>query len=796
MSEQFHNPYHFVPVKRGCRTNNLSMSDFWGPENRYARHDLYDVDGRSGRIICRLRTLTPIFVGARRTREPTKEQPGYVRPFELDGKPAIPGTTLRGLISSVAEAASNSALRILENRPLSFRKPPAKALSAIGMVVEDPQRKGCFRLRPLTLPTFEFKAGDGTATLPDSSRGFLPILKEFRKCKLSLPLKVYVGATNKEPEELNILKRSFSYRTYTAANPKFYGMKVSSGVSTVNNDGHLVSHKQQQIVSREMTSYIVAQKPQDSEIKPWDDGLKNKGFTRGIMRVLGVWGRKVPRQKKHELFIPFPPEAETERWPSIPIPDKILRNFQNLADERSEEDRELPYEPRETRARKDEKRLRLRKGDLVYFRPSDDGTEVAELSFSAIWRDQAKMCGSSDQTATCWDFFRKTDPELLPLNPCRDSLTPAELLFGAVSEKSGNEADKAGGKGSGGARLEALAGRLRFSAAAIASIDDRPYSEWLQQEVGRSPYLEAATLKILAGPKPPCPEFYFKMRDGTAAFIQKEDLNVHDHAPQGRKFYLHRDGTCEEPASNKFDRERFWKTRYRDQDRKQKTEIMCLRPGATFYFHVDFENLSELELSLLLYSLSPSGRFRHKIGMGKPLGLGTVQIEPVALLSIERRTRYGADGFFQHRYKAGQVFVEGDENASALPGDLLQRYERDFNEAGEQEIKTRVDLDTMRAGFRKAMKKSQGGKAILSALERIGDPGAVCEAVHYPHTSDRDDETKNYEWFVENRRSESGRRKTLVPLGPANDWMPALEVYDRRRARAQNSRKGNRRPRR
>ena len=40
---------------------------------------------------------------------------------------------------------------------------------------------------------------------------------------------------------------------------------------------------------------------------------------------------------------------------------------------------------------------------------------------------------------------------------------------------------------------------------------------------------------------------------------------------------------------------------------------------------VDFDNLSPRELGLLLYALKPAEGFRHKLGMGKPIGLGGVR---------------------------------------------------------------------------------------------------------------------------------------------------------------------------
>ncbi len=119
-------------------------------------------------------------------REACPERAGKVVPFELEaGKPAIPASSLRGLISSIVEAASNSALRVLEDKSYSFRrsmKDRTDILSAIGMVIVDGST-GDYRLRPLTLPTIEIRRQGDPAVLPDSYRGLFPVPN----------LKVYVG---------------------------------------------------------------------------------------------------------------------------------------------------------------------------------------------------------------------------------------------------------------------------------------------------------------------------------------------------------------------------------------------------------------------------------------------------------------------------------------------------------------------------------------------------------------------------------------------------------------------------
>lgn len=54
------------------------------------------------------------------------------------------------------------------------------------------------------------------------------------------------------------------------------------------------------------------------------------------------------------------------------------------------------------------------------------------------------------------------------------------------------------------------------------------------------------------------------------------------------------------------------------------TRIRPLRAGVEFRFRIRFDNLSDVELGALLWTLqiAADDRYRLKLGMGKPLGLG------------------------------------------------------------------------------------------------------------------------------------------------------------------------------
>ena len=174
----FRNPYHFVPI-----ANDIPGSIDSPPGTSISREILghrsfdrfsNDNDVLSGRIVCHLSTRGPVVIGASQTPDPD----GYTRvhPFERKGQPAIPSTTLKGLISAVAEAASNSALRVLKENTKYSRRVTMEEVgnaiedfSAIGMVVEI---NGELRLRPLAMPAL--KKQGGHYRLPEKYKRMFP----------------------------------------------------------------------------------------------------------------------------------------------------------------------------------------------------------------------------------------------------------------------------------------------------------------------------------------------------------------------------------------------------------------------------------------------------------------------------------------------------------------------------------------------------------------------------------------------------------------------------------------------
>lgn len=783
---KFHNPYHFVPVKRGERREDISreaLDNVSLPSSHaHLTHDRYVESAYSGRIVCRLTTEDPVFVGDTKCKEATETSPAVVKPYELGDLPAIPASTIRGLISTIAEAASNSAMRVLENEMYSYRKTiekdadeKDKPFSAIGMIVEV---NGQFCLRPLTLPVLERPRDKNFWELPDIYKGL------YRWPNL----KVYIG------DENSIREPDYKYKTYNHADKKFYYLKLHPH----DKNPRRWDEDKEDTLSRDSGRYprggrfLLGQRCLKEEEPLLEEEVPPQEFpryTRGIIRALGIYDadgnerKDIPDNKHREIFIPYP--EGVENWPTIEIPLEVIKKFHDLADQRTESKKEnkplqLPYEPVGTIRNKNPKddkdrTFRLKDGDLVYFRPTGGSpNKVDEISLSSIWRGRVEtIINDSLQATSSHRFFSRIDKELLPFNPDRETITLAEQLFGFVEEKEKKDKETKDDKES-----LALAGRLYPSPARLEGIRNSDDPDWEQGNKGKDhPYTcdrkksdSWVTLKILSSPKPPSPAMYFKLANGKGDYIRKRDLDPAKHQPQGRKFYLHRWAGDEGKTWETLDPP--------GKNSEQKVKICPIKPRAVFYFHIDFENLSETELGLLLYALRPSKEFRHKIGMAKALGLGRSRIEPVGLFRIDRLNRYSAAGLSAPRYS--EVWRASDANLYPWTDDtaLPDRYSREISAAGRPLTKSPQEIHRE---FRDKMNEE-----IRHALELIGDPASVTAPVHTPlvATQDRRCEEETFKWFVANdlgsgrKRKIEAKKKFLKPITTQDAKIPTLEKHE------------------
>lgn len=177
----------------------------------------------------------------------------------------------------------------------------------------------------------------------------------------------------------------------------------------------------------------------------------------------------------------------------------------------------------------------------------------------------------------------------------KDHICDACAVFGTVVEASKT-------KDNGGIALPA---KLRFGDAECIT----------EGNVLEGPFV----LPILSSPRITSFEFYLKNTDGNNQY-GADDKNVYI---AGRKYYWHHNNN-KSFHSDAVDLEY-------EKHRNQYSAVQLAKAGTKFRFDVYFENIDETTLRKLIFALvlgdnDEASTQLHKIGHGKPLGLGSVKI--------------------------------------------------------------------------------------------------------------------------------------------------------------------------
>lgn len=776
--DTFHNPYVFIPFGAPRPDDaQLPWADRAALDKGQAAHHSharYADEAFHGRIVCRVTAKTPVFVGAGDkdgTTDP-KEKLNY----QLGGRCALPATSLRGMVSSLHESITASRLRAATDRHYSVRyvndmstKWNAPNPSAIGRLL---LLGGQFWIQMLALPTLKLQGS--RAILEESG------YKHLIRLNKPAPLKSLFADGKIETDELSQLIPEQGKKFRTAKMERRVDTRVevgSKGEIAIRFDNKDGLHVQR--------SYVLGLRRDSGEF-PMDlqSDHGDRKMERGLVRVMQASGRKFVEKeekavRKHEVFVPFDmdqqkdfdrareiveknssqPRREIEKLLAglhiLPIHQECVDRFYRLSDEvTAQQDNQLdnelspmairPFHPNGTsrnngvvnevhadiKKQNQHRVLRLQHNDLVYFRPNAQGTAIEEISYSSMWRREIDLT-TKDLTG---------NKEWLPEgNTDVSRLSPSELLFGTVQVKSGDhDKDKP---------IAAWMSKVRFSAGvSLTSIQPS----------------KAQTLKILSSPKPPSPSMYFRpLGKPKGGYVSKADLwaKPKEYTLKGRKTYLHaHQKFAEIPgklAGMKEEKRTIlplddtgyhagprapWVSRSESDHAQQKVKVTPLPEGSTFYFSIDFHNLSQPELESLCACLRPHADFEHKIGMGKPLGLGSVKVETTGLHLVDRRKRYAQRDFLNApRYHAQWIDVR-----KQLP---------EFLKAESSESVSTPSTVPPEQLARACMEqlKSQAPD-VHRALVLAGDPKRVVAPVHYPQLANQPVEDKTFSWFMENDR--------------------------------------------
>ena len=238
--------------------------------------------------------------------------------------------------------------------------------------------------------------------------------------------------------------------------------------------------------------------------------------------------------------------------------------------------------------------------------------------------------------------------EYAPCTGKEQQYCPACRLFGTLGEK------------------QPLASHLRFSDAKA------------QEEVFVG---DTGWLPELSSPKISAAEFYTlhpeRQKNGKMQDLASWSYGTTGVSLRGRKFYYH--SKAQSLATD--DQVPFG-------EKKRRVKTTTLSKGSVFRFDVYFDKIDELQLRQLLWALTfgenqEDGVLCHKLGLGRPVGYGSVKIVVTGVQ--ERKVNQTEDGKLTYQVTSGQYedYIKGespiDENNDAVQ-DLLTIARYDFTD--------------------------------------------------------------------------------------------------------------------
>lgn len=380
------------------------------------------------------------------------------------------------------------------------------------------------------------------------------------------------------------------------------------------------------------------------EYKPRD------GLQEGRLVITG----NIKDKKKEFVFLL--PEQNAEE---IPVPYELIERFHD-------EDQITQWQEKAFPKNRPQEDCRRRDGEL---RKDHFLQEEGEPIFFLRENDKLTFFGRAQMFRLPYE---RSPFDLVPehLRQHHDKMVDlAEAIFGYVAE---------------GGRTSGRAGRVYFTDAVCKP---NQTDVWHSQE--------PKTPHILSSPKPTAFQHYLVQDKNKGHDPDNKRQLAHYGTPtpeqtviRGYKLYWHKQNFA-------------WKEEVNWDNDTQHTQIRPVKAGVKFCFRIYFENLTDVELGALLWVLDLPEGHHHKIGMGKPLGLGSVAISPRLVLT-DRPSRYQ------------KLFNENEWHTTESREDDLNQFKKAFE---------RYVLDHMDPGERGEAQTLKDVPRIQILLNMLQFPG-------------------------------------------------------------------------
>ena len=290
-------------------------------------------------------------------------------------------------------------------------------------------------------------------------------------------------------------------------------------------------------------------------------------------------------------------------------------------------------------------------GDPVLFEVKD-GKMAEHLAFSEIPRLRYQFSP-----------FDLVPEEFRPGDSLK-KLSFSERLFGTTGDITKKDEEKKD-------ELVALSGRVFFG-------DAKNYEAKMIDNGN------PVTLKAFGEPHPTLTTFYLDNLEKD--YNENKEISI-----RGRKFYWHHKDKIGVPFS------KYRKTIEMPKDKNGQNKfaynssLELMDINNEFEFDVNFENLTDEELGVLIYAIELEDGLLHKVGKGKAFGFGSCKIE-IEEFILENKNKYrdffvepfekeNTKEYYINKAKEKRYFDEKRKNIKELKAILAKTNDLDFSES-------------------------------------------------------------------------------------------------------------------
>ncbi len=737
---KFENPYNFVPAPP--REQNGTGLDDDAPRGHHRYHEKH----WSGRIGVRLTTKTPLLIPDAAKLEKDGVHPVFPIRTSSDGSPYLPPTSIKGMLRNAYEAVTNSRMGVFAGHddPLALRYAARSGAAVVPARVSD-----CEQFIYL-LPGFTHIQNDGkpsgnpaamyAAWLPAYERE-ARLLRSGQNCARHL-FEVWA--------ELELWAH-YVFRYGQWRNNFNLWRVVTLKDGKQSRPVEFCHSNRERAFPHTPHNNRTHSTPVHGTSHCWVKGFvfrSNKNIGRKHDERVFFVGAGHPQQ--HSLRTEIT-NQHREQW------RVLISNYQD--EHQRERDQNITRPPAlptscvwSRHIEGGEREQKLQAGTLCYAKVkanSRGGFDVEALYPVMISRD----------------LYNHAPDCLLPesLRPASaiNQLSPADRVFGWVNA-TGNDQQESGNS------PQAFKGKLRVGQVTC----DQGASAIEQLDIMDA---QGLALAILGQPKPQQERFYVAQdKTGKPLPSPSEKGSGFAHANQGlrgRKVYPHQRQAEPEsywsvqsdpgqPLGEHFNGMRIYPEFHRlpdpgndnrIRDNQNRSVRAWVKPGMTFGFGIQVTNISAVELGALLWLLSLDEGHYLRLGLGKPLGFGSVRL---AIESLDLRDGRALAEDYQSLLGRGQ----GGDRLSEVGSESFMELVKTYQKA------------VLKADKASAFDQVLFIKAFLNACRGGKIP------VHYPRKSQHPtSESKVYEWFVENEKGGKGPRLSLPSLTENERGLPYFD---------------------